>query len=259
LLVWAISAGVAQAQSEPAISIPAIRVLDKQYREYRIGDDFKVNLSAADLKQAGGASALRLRIVRGSRVDLLGSLRYPASDGCLIYKSSFFLAQEYNGGLRVQFLDKRAVVFTNRWLSSGAGDKLADQHFVLVLERGGTEAKEILKLRPEDAEAYFDKGFEFVVKSPQRPPQPSLIARLFEQEKVDRVTSGAEVAAIAREAPPRTRCLVFSPLSFAGEMTLIAERCAPSAEVEGEEIQQVAFGGELRGSGGAVRLNLGDP
>lgn len=228
LLAWVISAGMAHAQSEPAISIPPIRFLDAQYREYAVGDMFKVNLSYADLQAAGGAQALRLRIFRGSRADLLGAFRYPASDGCLIYRTGLFRAKDYNGGLRVLSGDQN-VVFTNRWLSSAAGNLLADQHYVLILERGGGEARQILKLRPEDARTYFERGFELVVKSPQRPPQPSLIAHLFQQENADRNEAARAIATVAREAPVRTKCLVFSTLTYAGDWTLMAESCAPPA------------------------------
>ncbi|HEX6903331.1 MAG TPA: hypothetical protein VF789_26680 [Thermoanaerobaculia bacterium] len=225
LVVWSVSAGVAHGQSEPAITIPKIKFLDAQYREFGLGDLFKVNLSPADLKNAGGAAALRLRIFRGGRSDLLGALGYPARDGCLIYRTGLFQAVEYNGGIRILAGDAN-VVFTDRWLSAGTEDSLADQHYVLVLERKEGEARPILKLRQQDAKAYFEKGFEFVVKSPRRPPQPSLIARLFQQEKTDREESKRVVQAVAGETPPQTRCRVFSPVTLAGDFTLIAENCA---------------------------------
>lgn len=232
LLAWAVPAGLAYAQSEPAITIPPIKFLDAQYREYGLGALFKVNLNPTDLKNAGGAKALRLRIVRGRRADLLGPLRYTARDGCLIYRTGLFQAIEYNGGIRI-VSDKTNVVFTGRWLSAGAGDRLADQHYVLILEQGEGEVRQILKLRLEDAKDYFARGFEFVVKSPQRPPEPSRLARLFRLENADREESTRQVVAVAREAPVRTKCRVFSPLTFAGEVTLVAESCTPPPAVSG--------------------------
>ena len=229
LLLLAGSAQCQEAQ-EPAIEIPRIEFLDAQLRGFGVGEIFKVNVKQADLRSAGGVDKVRLRIFRGSKADLLGPLRYPAPDGCLIYRSGFFRAAEYSGGLRVQSMSRHDVIFTNQWLESRADGSLSDQRFMLILEKEPV-AREILKLRQEDAQAYFDTGFEFVVQAPRRPVEPSLGARLFEVHSTAREESGREVARVAHEHPPgQTKCLHFSALTIARSSHLVGAPCGLVAE-----------------------------
>lgn len=159
------------AAQEVSITVPAITVIDEQDRHYDVGDVLQLNSHAPDVHRVGGTRNLHVRILRGSRNELQ-TRKYRSADGCVLYPSSLFRATEYDGGIKIQTVDKRDgslvdVVLTENWLSSSGGRKIGDQSYLLVFEIAEHE-EDILKLRDADVEHYFNIGFAFIVRAPQQ-------------------------------------------------------------------------------------------
>ncbi|HVT57490.1 MAG TPA: hypothetical protein VHR45_03745 [Thermoanaerobaculia bacterium] len=189
------------AAQEVSIKIPVIAVIDEQERHYDIGEALQLNSRAADLRRAGGSQNLRVRIMRGSTDDLLHRFRNRSADGCLLYPSSLFRAKEYDGGIKIQTVDKRDgslvdVVLTEKWLGVSADRRIRDQRYVLVFEIAEHE-EEILKLREEDVEPYLKIGFNFVVRAPEQPLDAARVEAIMLAESSARDQAAAKIRAAA--------------------------------------------------------------
>ena len=108
---------------------------------------------------------------------------------------------------------------------------MASQHYVLIFEKGEQQQRdEVLKLHPDNVADYFDRGFQFVVKSsgdvPEREKQ-----RLREQFARATQETEQKLAAVNNKLPsaPRIECRVYTKLKFAG-LHLIAVPCCDSGQ-----------------------------
>jgi hypothetical protein len=174
-----VTPGAAQA----AIQVSPVKAIDPHHR-FRLDEELKINLDKSTLRQAGGAGAVRARVIRGSREALRNQAR-SAPAGCIVLPSSAFEVQEYNGGVR--FGGTRVGV---EWISLDRNGKGIDQNFVVVFERANSPVSTIRILK-SDLDDYLSRSYEFTVVAP-----PSLNQQAINRIRAHQVSHRIDGAAI---------------------------------------------------------------
>jgi hypothetical protein len=215
-------AGLAFAQITPgaaqqrAIQVAPVRTIDPR-RPFHLDDELKLNLDKSTLRQAGGARAVRARIIRGSR-QALRNQAANAPAGCIVLSSSAFAVEEYNGGVRFGGGIRMGV----EWISLDRNGNGIDQDFVVVFERANSPISTI-RILNSDLDDYLAHSYEFTVVAP-----PSL-----NQRAVNRIR------AYQASHPPVNGAVIpcYSVAASGGRWVALAARssCSDGARVDGND------------------------
>ena len=219
VLVGSVFAAPSIAQQ---IRVASIRIIDPPGRKYGIGEELKINLNKATLRQAGGAAAVQARLIRGSPQEL-HRLAALSSSQCIMLPSGTFSVREYNGGVTLN------RIIGIEWLGLNVAGYATDQSYTLVFEPANAPNRTI-RIVTSDLDEYLRNAYWFVVSAP-----PSLSEgnhnRLRKFHYASRLPAPAGVPcySVRLAANGRVELVAVESCSALGG---IAMRANPQAELE---------------------------
>jgi hypothetical protein len=179
----------------------AIGVIDPPHQAFNVGEQFKLNLDRKQLRAAGGAGALRARIIRSTIKTLTAAAVVGSPNDCVDMYYVLLPFREYNGGVSFLFS------FPLDWIGVVAGQP-TNAEYVLIFERFEEKVEKnagVLKLRRSAISDYLSRAYTFVVRAPQEMAEAEVVEIGARQDQ----SRHRLVAAQSNE----TRCYDLSTLS----------------------------------------------
>ena len=217
------------------IELAKIKILDSPFHEFRVGEQFILNLDHEQLERSGGAKGVRFRIFSGLKEDIINHRGIPTKDSCLLFISKSYDARAANGGVHFDFS------FSLNWLAFDQYGNLSDAYYLLVIEKVN-DTSDFLRLNESDLHLYFNRGFPFVVKGPSRPVTVGVAPTLLEKRR-RASEANRRARALAAQGQNSKICKrfvhVFDPEEMAFKPHLLACRAEPSSRRHNSSANQM--------------------
>ncbi|HEX6746222.1 MAG TPA: hypothetical protein VF092_02825 [Longimicrobium sp.] len=211
-LISGILAAAVLAPGLPGQTIQIANLDVPRTLQVETGEDLLLDVNPAMLRQAGGAEAIRIRMVQGSYDEIL---RLPAGpDGCVVLETWMADPEELDGATL-----KSGIRFSNRSLQVRHG-RPSDQAWYLIFERRNG-AGPVIKINKRDLRNVLEHGVQVTVRAPRSLNRDQL-RRL--RERSAGVQNAASVGAGER-TQATVRCMVLLAASPEVTQLAAADRC----------------------------------